>query len=448
MKRRITAMALMACLLAFPAQAEAPNAPFARRAEAFASEKSRQETWAAAREKAESAPKSERGSSFAKRAEAFASARTGTRNETQEEPRGTSKETPRISFTVRAEVVISAQAGAQIETQEESRGESKKTPRTPFASRAEAVASARTGAQIETQEESRGESKKTPRTPFAARAEAAASARTSMQTEAQEESRDESKKTPRTPFAARAEAVASARTGAQIEAQDESRDESKRSSFVKRAEAAASAQVGTRSLAREKTSVVSALEPGTQEAALCEYAERQAEALIAARSADEGMADSLGALDAEMLQRLAAMESAKPDYAALLLPFNGFGREEILDESGCGEEMLPTVAFELVYAANRQHADDVFAAWADRYSLYGVYAGDAPELAYVEQIYGEDLPQTVTVFVRTADGTCLTRTSFVYNPSTYPEEIYMALPALADSFWEGLDTQICALPEE
>ena len=346
MKRRITAMALMACLLAFPAQAEAPNASFARRAEAFASEKSRQETWAAAREKAESAPKSERGSSFAKRAEAFASARTGTRNEAQEEPRGTSKETPRISFTVRAEVVISAQAGTQTETQEESRGESK------------------------------------------------------------------------------------------------------RSSFAKRAEAAASAQVGTRSLAREKTSVVSALEPGTQEAALCEYAERQAEALIAARSADEGMADSLGALDAEMLQRLAAMESAKPDYAALLLPSKGFGREEILDESGCGEEMLPTVAFELVYAANRQHADDVFAAWADRYSLYGVYAGEAPELAYVELIYGEDLPQTVTVFVRTADGTCLTRTSFVYNPSTYPEEIYMALPALADSFWEGLDTQICALPEE
>ena len=377
MKRRLAAMALTACLLAFPAHAEAPNASFARRAEAFASEKSRQETWAAAREKAESAPKSERGSSFAKRAEAFASARTGTRNEAQEEPRGTSKETPRISFTVRAEVVISAQAGTQTETQEESRGESK-------------------------------------RSSFAKRAEAAASARTSMQTETQ----------------------------------DESRDESKGSSFAKRAEAAASAQVGTRSLAREKTSVVSALEPGTQEAALCEYAERQAEALIAARSADEGMADSLGALDAEMLQRLAAMESAKPDYAALLLPSKGFGREEILDESGCGEEMLPTVAFELVYAANRQHADDVFAAWADRYSLYGVYAGEAPELAYVELIYGEDLPQTVTVFVRTADGTCLTRTSFVYNPSTYPEEIYMALPALADSFWEGLDTQICALPEE
>ena len=411
MKRRITAMALMACLLAFPAQAEAPNASFARRAEAFASEKSRQETWAAAREKAESAPKSERGSSFAKRAEAFASARTGTRNEAQEEPRGTSKETPRISFTVRAEVVISAQAGTQTETQEESRGESK---RSSFAKRAEAAASARTSMQTETQDGSRGESKKTPRTLFASRAEAAASARTSMQTETQ----------------------------------DESRDESKGSSFAKRAEAAASAQVGTRSLAREKTSVVSALEPGTQEAALCEYAERQAEALIAARSADEGMADSLGALDAEMLQRLAAMESAKPDYAALLLPSKGFGREEILDESGCGEEMLPTVAFELVYAANRQHADDVFAAWADRYSLYGVYAGEAPELAYVELIYGEDLPQTVTVFVRTADGTWLTRTSFVYNPSTYPEEIYMALPALADSFWEGLDTQICALPEE
>ena len=149
-----------------------------------------------------------------------------------------------------------------------------------------------------------------------------------------------------------------------------------------------------------------------------------------------------------MLQRLAAMKGAKPVYAALLLPSKGFGRQEILDESGCGEEMLPTVAFELVYAANRQHADDAFAAWADRYSLYGVCAGDAPELAYVELIYGEDLPQTVTVFVRAADGTCLTRTSFVCNPSAYPEEIYMALPALADSFWEGLDTQICALPEE
>ena len=60
----------------------------------------------------------------------------------------------------------------------------------------------------------------------------------------------------------------------------------------------------------------------------------------------------------------------------------------------------------------------------------------------------EDLPQTVTVFVRAADGACLTRTSFVYNPSDYPEEIYMALPALADSFWYGLDTQVCALPEE
>ena len=80
--------------------------------------------------------------------------------------------------------------------------------------------------------------------------------------------------------------------------------------------------------------------------------------------------------------------------------------------------------------------------------LYGVYAGDAPELAYVELIYGENLPQTVTVFVRAADGTCLTRTSFVYNSSDYPEEIYMALPALADSFWYGLDTQVCALPEE
>ena len=160
------------------------------------------------------------------------------------------------------------------------------------------------------------------------------------------------------------------------------------------------------------------------------------------------MADSLGAPDAEMLRRLAAMEGAKPDYAALLLPSKGFGREEILDESGCGEEMLPTVAFELVYAAIRGHADDAFAAWADRYSLYGVYAGDAPELAYVELIYGENLPQTVTVFVRAADGACLTRTSFVYNPSDYPEEIYMALPALADSFWYGLDTQVCALPEE
>ena len=201
-------------------------------------------------------------------------------------------------------------------------------------------------------------------------------------------------------------------------------------------------------MTREKTPAFSALEPGTQEAALCAYAERQAEALIAARSADEGMSDSLGAPDAEMLQRLAAMEGEKPVYAALLLPSKGFGREEILDESGCGEEMLPTVAFELVYAANRGHADDTFAAWADRYSLYGVYAGDAPELAYVELIYGENLPQTVTVFVRAADGACLTRTSFVYNQSDYPEEIYMALPALADSFWYGLDTQVCALPEE
>ena len=37
MKRRLAAMALTACLLAFPAQAEAPNMPFARRAEAAAS---------------------------------------------------------------------------------------------------------------------------------------------------------------------------------------------------------------------------------------------------------------------------------------------------------------------------------------------------------------------------------------------------------------------------
>ena len=247
------------------------------------------------------------------------------------------------------------------------------------------------------------------------------------------------------------EVVLSAQAGTQIETQAESRGESKktpRTPFASRAEAVASAQAGTKALARGKTPAFSALEPGTQEAALCEYAERQAEALIAARSADEGMADSLGAPDAEMLRRLAAMEGAKPDYAALLLPSKGFGREEILDESGCGEEMLPTVAFELVYAANRGHADDAFAAWADRYSLYGVYAGDAPELAYVELIYGENLPQTVTVFVRAADGMCLTRTSFVYNPSEYPEEIYMALPALADSFWYGLDTQVCALPEE
>lgn len=349
MKRRLAAMALTACLLAFPAQAEAPNMPFVRRAEAAASAKSEQGTRAAAREEAQNTSKPENGSSFAKRAEAIASAHAGARTETQEEPRGESKKTPGISFTLRVEVVLSAQAGTQIETQEESRGESKKTPRTPFASRAEAVASA---------------------------------------------------------------------------------------------------QVGTKALAREKTPAVSALEPGTQEAALCAYAERQAEALIAARSADEGMSDSLGAPDAETLQRLAAMEGEKPVYAALLLPSKGFGREEILDESGCGEEMLPTVAFELVYAANRGHADDAFAAWADRYSLYGVYAGDAPELAYVELIYGENLPQTVTVFVRAADGACLTRTSFVYNPSDYPEEIYMALPALADSFWYGLDTQVCALPEE
>ena len=315
MKRRLAAMALTACLLAFPAQAEAPNMPFARRAEAAASAKSEQGTRAAAREEAQNTSKPENGSSFAKRAEAIASAHAGARTETQEEPRG----------------------------------ESKKTPRTPFASRAEAVASA---------------------------------------------------------------------------------------------------QAGTKALTREKTPAFSALEPGTQEAALCAYAERQAEALIAARSADEGMSDSLGAPDAEMLQRLAAMEGEKPVYAALLLPSKGFGREEILDESGCGEEMLPTVAFELVYAANRGHADDAFAAWADRYSLYGVYAGDVPELAYVELIYGENLPQTVTVFVRAADGACLTRTSFVYNPSDYPEEIYMALPARADSFWYGLDTQVCALPEE
>ena len=33
---------------------------------------------------------------------------------------------------------------------------------------------------------------------------------------------------------------------------------------------------------------------------------------------------------------------------------------------------------------------------------------------------GRICPQTVTVFVRAADGTCLTRTSFVYNPSDYP----------------------------
>ena len=52
------------------------------------------------------------------------------------------------------------------------------------------------------------------------------------------------------------------------------------------------------------------------------------------------------------------------------------------------------------------------------------------------------------MFVRIADDACLTRTSFVYNPSACPEEIYMALPALADSFWYGLDTQICALPEK
>lgn len=198
----------------------------------------------------------------------------------------------------------------------------------------------------------------------------------------------------------------------------------------------------------EGSAAVPALEPGTQAAALCEYAVRQSEALMAARLSDSGLSDELGRLDAETSRRLAALEGAKPDYAALLLPSENFDRDAILERNGFDETMVPTVAFELVRAANRRYGDDAFADWSDRYSLYGVYDGDAPELAYAELIYGKDAPQTVTVFVRLANGVCLTRTSFADNPSASPEPTYITLPELADSFWEDLDTQLWALLDE